>query len=199
VLADLTGKLRTSIRDELLHDPCVREDIADKKVTHLCTGDRFAHRNNVHSLVSSINPDGDGIESFAYREVSDKVCAHDLKRLRRYFIWKEGNDGWMSADFVDLTLGASLYISCNKPLHAGPVVFTFGKLMSSKLSWVSGRREIMIDLYNFLSQLVVVRYVHLSAKDKDSVLVLPIVKSSCNCRVDQLFCRAYCFGGDILT
>jgi hypothetical protein len=81
MLANLTSKLRTSVRDKLLYDSCVWGDVADEEVTRLCTGDCFARWNNIHGLVPLINPDGDGVKSFAQREVGDKVCAHDLKGL----------------------------------------------------------------------------------------------------------------------
>jgi hypothetical protein len=81
MLANLAGKLRASVRDELLHDSGVREDVADEKIAGFCACNLLTRRDNVHRLISSVYPNGDGIKPLAFREVGDGVRAHDLKWL----------------------------------------------------------------------------------------------------------------------
>jgi hypothetical protein len=80
MLANLAGKLRTSVRDELLHNSSVREDVADEKITGFCACNLLTRRDDVHRLVSSVYPDGDGIKPLAFGEVGDEVRAHDLEQ-----------------------------------------------------------------------------------------------------------------------
>jgi hypothetical protein len=86
MLADLTGRLRSSIRNELLHNFCVRKYIANEESVGFCASDLFSDGDNVNSFVPPINPNGDDVEAFALREVSNEVRAHGLKWSHKYFV-----------------------------------------------------------------------------------------------------------------
>jgi hypothetical protein len=82
----------------------MKKDVVDKEVASLYACNLFARRDNVHHFLPPVNPNRNGVKALALGEVSDEVCAHDLKRLQWHLIWNERDGGQMGLDFIGLIL-----------------------------------------------------------------------------------------------